>query len=544
MTHCRAAIAAAALTLAAASTGLGADTIFWTTGSNVGRADLSGANPGTLDRGSPSPAGVYGLTVDPASGRLVWPTRYQNKIGAWSLGTSGLEFLTPPSPATAQDALGASFVPSTGRTYWLAPNASATTEVQWMAAGGSDGGVLANTAVAANPSSFPSVVADTQGGRLYWTNTESDTIGYASITGQGGAGTLMPDASACPNIDFIASVISDAATGTVYFGGKTTASPPQGFVCRISAGVTSKVADVAGSVFGLAFDPRTSRLYTAGSGIRYIDVPGDATATVLVPDQAPAPAGTETYAVVLKAPTPSPAVTGASTPGAVLTCTPGMAEDYPGLNLYQSPATTTYAWSRDGSVIAGATSEAFTASEAGSYTCTVTGTNAAGSRSVASAAHVVTATSSGGGSGGGATPRSEYAVKIPAAAAKTGLIVSASGSVRLPLTCPPGVPGGCDASGRLSVNLPGSVQFGRGKDEQATRVRVLAQFKGVQIASGSTRLYAVRLAPRTYNALRAAGIRRIPANLRIANALSGGAPVMSSQRIWLRIKPLLVPVTG
>ncbi len=96
------------------------------------------------------------------------------------------------------------------------------------------------------------------------------------------------------------------------------------------------------------------------------------------------------------------------------------------------------------------------------------------------------------------------------------------------------------------MTLPRATSAERGKAEQAKkRVRVLARFRGVEIASGTTRLYTVRLAPKTYTALRKAGVRRIPANLRIVNQLSGGAPVVTVQRVWLKIRPLgVVAVTG
>lgn len=134
-------------------------------------------------------------------------------------------------------------------------------------------------------------------------------------------------------------------------------------------------------------------------------------------------------------------------------------------------------------------------------------------------------------------------VTVPPRLARAGLPVSRNGVVRLPLSCPSGIPGNCDADGLLSMTLPGSVTAQR-KSANASRVRVLAQFRGVEIQSGTTRLYAVRLKPSLYNALRRAGVRRVPATLRTANRLSGTGEVRSTQRVWLRILPLRVPVTG
>jgi hypothetical protein len=135
-------------------------------------------------------------------------------------------------------------------------------------------------------------------------------------------------------------------------------------------------------------------------------------------------------------------------------------------------------------------------------------------------------------------------VGIPPAIARAGLPVAANGTVRLPLVCPPGIAGGCDASGVLSTRLRGARQAEGRRSEQASRTRVLARFRGVEIASGKRRLYSVRLDRATYVALRRAGIRRVPATLRIVNQLETGTRAVTNQRVWLRILPLVVPVTG
>lgn len=136
-----------------------------------------------------------------------------------------------------------------------------------------------------------------------------------------------------------------------------------------------------------------------------------------------------------------------------------------------------------------------------------------------------------------ATPSAE--VRIPALLASAGIPVSTGGYARLPLSCPSGLPAACDASGRLTVTLPGPRTTERSTLDRAPgRVRVLARFRGVEIASGRTRLHTVRLAPKTYFALRKAGVRRVPATLRIVNRTATGAPTISTQRVWLRIRLL------
>jgi hypothetical protein len=141
-------------------------------------------------------------------------------------------------------------------------------------------------------------------------------------------------------------------------------------------------------------------------------------------------------------------------------------------------------------------------------------------------------------------PSKALGVTIPDSLATAGLPVSADGKVGLPLQCPSGVIGICDASGALSLTLPASVQAERRTREQASRVRVLARFRGVEIAAGRKRLHTVRLAPATYSALRRAGVRRVPATLRIVNRMASGQPVVTRERVWLRIAPMTVAVTG
>ncbi len=200
-----------------------------------------------------------------------------------------------------------------------------------------------------------------------------------------------------------------------------------------------------------------------------------------------------------------------------------------------------------------------------SYTFTVRAVNDAGDGPESDPSNAVTPTGAASGGSSGDTPAPStgggpastsgqassarpgaegFGVTVPDSLAKSGLPVSAEGTVGLPLQCPIGVAGFCDASGALSLSLPASVQAERGKREQASRVRVLARFKGVDIAAGRKRLYTVRLAPATYSALRRAGARRVPATLRIVNRVGGGNPVVTRERVWLKILPMKVAVTG
>ena len=76
----------------------------------------------------------------------------------------------------------------------------------------------------------------------------------------------------------------------------------------------------------------------------------------------------------------APRVSGGSRTGSKLSCSRGVwAADLLGAFLFRAPHSYTYRWTRNGSKIPGANSNTTLASSPGSYTCTVTAGNAAGS---------------------------------------------------------------------------------------------------------------------------------------------------------------------
>jgi hypothetical protein len=97
-------------------------------------------------------------------------------------------------------------------------------------------------------------------------------------------------------------------------------------------------------------------------------------------------------AALLKTPVGAgaPAITGASEPGAALSCSSGSwAPDLLESFLYRAPQSFTFQWSLDGTDIAGADSSSLTASSPGEYRCRVTASNTAGDASQASAPHTL-----------------------------------------------------------------------------------------------------------------------------------------------------------
>jgi hypothetical protein len=140
---------------------------------------------------------------------------------------------------------------------------------------------------------------------------------------------------------------------------------------------------------GVAIDHAANRIYWANydgaGGVSYANLDGtggggdlNTTGATLNGPAMPA---------LLKAPAAAgpPAITGASTAGSVLSCSPGTwVPDDAAAFLFRVPQAITYRWSRDGADIAGAAASTLTASDPGTYRCAATATNAAGAKTQSS----------------------------------------------------------------------------------------------------------------------------------------------------------------
>jgi hypothetical protein len=94
---------------------------------------------------------------------------------------------------------------------------------------------------------------------------------------------------------------------------------------------------------------------------------------------------------------------------------------------------------------------------------------------------------------------------------------------------------GCNANGTLSIQLPGTLEHSALAHVAAGTEHVIAQFAGVQIAAGHGRLVSVRLTPTAISTLQRLGVRRVRVTLWTDNHLSGGAPVSTTEYLWLTI---------
>ena len=170
--------------------------------------------------------------------------------------------------------------------------------------------------------------------------------------------------------------------------------------------------------------------------------------------------------VLLKAPsgTGAPGITGGSTAGSVLSCSPGSwAPDLLGSWLYRAPRSVAYSWTRDGAAIPGASGNTYTTTAAGSYRCTVSASNPAGSSSQTSVAHAVSPSTGGSPPVNPVPPANPVQPLLPPAfGAKTQVTMSVSTRrirARGPVKVVVSNGNGFKVSGRLSAQTTAAAVF-------------------------------------------------------------------------------------
>lgn len=279
-----------------------------------------------MNTGAATVSGPSGVVVDHVHGKIYWANTSGNKI-SWARldGSGGADLNT--GTATVNDPLGVAIDSAAGKIYWANYGADKISFARLDNRGGGDLSIVGATV--SNPWG---VVIDSTRGRIYWGNFTTNALDYAKLDGTGGGVLATTGASqAGPMPGSI-----DPATGRIYW---SNWSSPQG--------ILSAKADGSG-----------------GGGTLY---PLSVAAAMPVVFTKPAGAG-------------APAIIGSSWTGAHLSCTKGRwRADLVGELLYRAPAKYTFRWTKNGSPISGATASTFTPRTAGTYRCTVTASNAAGS---------------------------------------------------------------------------------------------------------------------------------------------------------------------
>jgi hypothetical protein len=388
---------ALALLLALAGRAQAAELVYWdnytANPDSVSVANLDGSGGGTLPLTGAEIDSPEGMAFDSVTGRLFVSNAVgeHGQITFVNVDGSGAGVFTAPG-APIEEPEGVAVDPVTRMIYWTNTegNGAAEGSIAWAKLDGSAGGML-NTTGATLEEPYK-IAIDTVHNRVYWSNEKTDGISFANADNTGGGGNL--DLTGATPPEYIDGLSVDPAGGRIYWLDESGEHVSFASLSGGGGGDVNITGAPFNSPFGLAFDPALGRLYwgnyNGGSenpenAIGFADLSGSvggispATAEVAGPQDP----------VILKSPTgtAAPVVTRSKNSRASLACSAGeWAADYAGSFVYQAPKTLAYQWTRNGQPIAGATATTFVAKSAGTYGCTVTATNQAGSASQSSAA--------------------------------------------------------------------------------------------------------------------------------------------------------------
>jgi hypothetical protein len=376
------------------------DTLYWSnySGDNLGFANIDGSGGGMVNVGSALVKESEGVTIDSAGGRLIWSNV---KGGAGDKG--GIFYSNLDGSGGGPVATGSATVnlpnaiavdPLTKTIYWSnydgGPENKGT--ISFAKLDGSASGDL-NVAGAVVYDPEP-IAIDTAAGRIYWGNAGNDTIYFANLAG-GGGGQL--DTTGAPPVNSPSGLAIDPVSGRIFWSSSSGDSVSFANLTGGGGGALATTGAKVDAPYGLALDPAGARLYIGNYGVTeerlgvFVSAAlnGSGGFPINIPS---APVNGPQNPVILRAPSAAtpPTVTGKATFHSLLTCsTGGWAADYAGSYLYQAPHTYAYQWSHDGAPIAGATANTLEVPSAGSFGCTVTAANQAGSAVQSSAALTV-----------------------------------------------------------------------------------------------------------------------------------------------------------
>jgi hypothetical protein len=454
--------------VAFAPAAIAADSVYWGNNSThtISFARLDGSGGGNLATPGITPAGPEGVTIDAAAGRIYWLDYVSDQIGFANLDGSGGAGHLSTTGATLSGGFGLAIDPAGGRLYWAN---SAVPKISFAKLNGSGGQDLDTTggSLTGNPES---VAVDPLGGRVWW--TAATTVSYANSDGSGGGGNLNTTGA---TVSGARGVAIDRSGGKVYWANPSANTIAYAKLDGTGGGGTLNTAGATvDKPTGVAVDPAAGRIYWANSntavtaGIAFANLDGSGGGNL---STAGATVGHASFPVLMKAPSPAgpPAISRSAAPGTVLSCSQGSwAPDLLGAFLYRVPQGFAYQWSRDGAAIAGATGSTHSPTATGTYRCTVTGANAAGSSSQTSGPHDFALPAFG------ATTRVKLALRtrrIPATGPVAIRIVNANGFA---------------ITGRLSGKTAKRVSTARGR-------RISLKARSFSVAANSRRTVRLKL---------------------------------------------------
>jgi len=315
----------------------------------------------------------YGTAIDAAAGRLYWLNRGGGgSIGYANLDGSGAALLNTTG-ASFNNPVGLAIDPAGGRVYWGNPE-TGQESIGYANLNGSGGGLLKPVGATLKPTGL---AVDPTAGRIYWGNYSAGKISYANLDGTN-AHDL--DTGSAP-VNGPEGIAVDTSKGRVYWA--NFAGNSFGYASVNGGGGGEPNLNLAVSQpVGVAIDPLNQVLYWGSEGFEKIQVGNLAGCCTTPLSIGSASQSIPSYPAILRSPLMAqpPSVQGQHKPGSTLSCSPGQwAGDQVESFYYRVPQSFSYQWYRNGKAEAGATSSSFTANKVGTYGCTVTATNYAGS---------------------------------------------------------------------------------------------------------------------------------------------------------------------
>jgi len=351
------------------------------TSSGIAAASLGGSGGQDLSLDNAPIDHPLGVVVDSATGTLYWANfgSSRNYCEGPLVGGQTISFASPTgggtlntSGATVSGPDGLAIDPVAGRLYWANDHANSISYTNLDGSGGHD----LNTA-GATLNCPAGLAVDPQAGRVYWTNLDGDSISYANLDGSGGHDLQIQGAT----VDGPWGIAIDQAAGRIYWANFDANTIDYANLDGSGAGVLNTYGTSVLGPWGIALDPAAGKVYWGndlGHSLSYANLDGsgggDVPASGATTDHPKAPMLVQSPSAVA-----APQVSGGSTAGSRLSCSPGgWAADLPESFLFRAPSWFTYAWTENGRPIAGSSSSIVAASP-GRYACQVTATNFAGS---------------------------------------------------------------------------------------------------------------------------------------------------------------------
>jgi hypothetical protein len=364
-----------------------ADQVYWVNQNSIAYSQLDDTAGGYLPPSVLAIHGGSGSAIDTANGRIYVSQEATNQIVWFGLDGVGTGVVNTAA-GSVDHPTNVSIDPETQTLYWA--NAVSPGSIGYAYVNESGGGILAHQgSTGANVEKPTRIAVDTRHDRVYWWNETGKGFSWVTMNGLAGGNLSTPDLgiTEAGKLGGIAIepystpeelyFIDNEAPGIFHTDPLLGGEPEE-----IQGAFAENGSNVSGPT-GLAFDLAGNRFYWANSHI--VEEPTTAIGTATVfgrPDTIKvfpeAPIHEPGFPAILKAPiwVGEPQLTVA---GTTMSCSVGEWEgDHPGASVYAAPTSFSYQWKKGSEEIVGATGNAFTATETGSYTCQVTATNAAG----------------------------------------------------------------------------------------------------------------------------------------------------------------------